>query len=77
MDGKDLDHDDHEDKNIRVTNIETFKFRGASTNPKKARSCPACEGKFDNVRRHVLCSLVPWYVPPLIACRAIWTNWGT
>ena len=47
----------------------TSKIRGSSQK-NKSSPCPVCPARFTNVRRHVLCSHVPWYVSPLTAC---WT----
>ncbi|CAG2254367.1 tatD [Mytilus edulis] len=45
-------------------------IRGSSKRKSKVQSCPVCQGRFTNVRRHVICSHLPWYTSPLTAC---WT----
>ncbi|XP_063442890.1 putative deoxyribonuclease TATDN2 [Mytilus trossulus] len=45
-------------------------IRGSSKRKSKVQSCPICQGRFTNVRRHVICSHLPWYTSPLTAC---WT----
>lgn len=43
------------------------RIRG-TTQTGKGRLCPVCQGRFTNVRRHVLHMHLPWYTAPLTAC---------
>jgi hypothetical protein len=45
-------------------------IRGSSQRKGKTSLCPVCPARFTNVRRHVLCSHLPWYIAPNSAC---WT----
>ncbi|CAC5377521.1 tatD [Mytilus coruscus] len=45
-------------------------IRGSSKRKGKVQSCPVCPGRFTNVRRHAICSNLPWYTSPITAC---WT----
>ena len=45
-------------------------IRGSSQRKGKTSLCPVCPARFTNVRRHVLCSHLPWYTAPNSAC---WT----
>lgn len=58
------DYDPEEDE-IPVTRASV---RGSSQRKERVQVCPACPGRFTNVRRHVICNHLPWYMFPTTAC---------